>query len=105
MVGIGISTTMKVTIAITLLVAAVAGMSDAKLVKVNSLEDSGSGKSSVKGIRSQHHRNLNNDCGTCMSACNDDLVKDPPGCQQNCKNTDCRPNGAKAEKMSMPTRK
>ena len=42
---------MKVTIAIALLVAAVAGMSDAKLVKVNSLEDSGSGKSSVKGIR------------------------------------------------------
>ena len=89
---------MKATIAIAVLTA-VAGMADAKLVKVNSrknIEDSG--KPSVKGIHSQHHRNLNNDCGTCMSACNNNI--DPPGCRQSCKNNECRPKGGgKSVKM------
>jgi len=92
---------MKATIAIIALLTAIAGMADAKLAKVLNLE--GSGKPSVKGIRSQHHRNLNNDCGTCMSGCNDDI--DPPGCRQSCKNNECRPKGSggsKGEKMYEP---
>ena len=45
--------------------------------------------------QNRHNRHLANDCGVCMSGCNDETTDPTPEeCREACKSGDCSPNGS-----------